>query len=203
MKIGWSNSSRRLATTATISRTPMKSRSPSEVPISTGTFNARAASVTAFNATRSDTLKWPIAIRLRWASPSTSASVIMRLSHGIWATCNRRVRTGSRIRHWDVYAAKSRCVGQRDLGHSSGRLRSCTHHKRRTAATAWLPHSYEFLEHRTCCGRPYCDRQDQAHRWLKEFEIAWLVRRSFVQGGHPTLPLCTRYFESDERGTYL
>jgi hypothetical protein len=30
-----------------------------------------------------------------------------------------------------------------------------------------------------------------------------LVRRSFVQGGHPTLPLCTRYFESDERGTYL
>jgi hypothetical protein len=33
--------------------------------------------------------------------------------------------------------------------------------------------------------------------------MAWLVRRSFVQGGHPTLPLCTRYFESDERGTYL
>jgi hypothetical protein len=24
---------------------------------------------------------------------------------------NRRVRTGSRIRHWDVYAAESRCVG--------------------------------------------------------------------------------------------
>jgi hypothetical protein len=44
----------------------------SEVPISTGTFNARAAPVTAFNATRSDTLKWPIAIRLRWASPSAS-----------------------------------------------------------------------------------------------------------------------------------
>jgi hypothetical protein len=38
--------------TATISRTPMKSRSPSEVPISTGTFNARAAPVTAFNATK-------------------------------------------------------------------------------------------------------------------------------------------------------
>jgi hypothetical protein len=37
----------------------------------------------------------------------------------------------------------------------------------------------------------------------REFEMAWLVRRSFVQGGHPTLPLCTRYFESDERGTYL
>jgi SAM-dependent methyltransferase len=52
-------------------------RSPSEVPISTGTFNARAAPVTAFNATRSDTLKWPMAIRLRWASPSASFSVIM------------------------------------------------------------------------------------------------------------------------------
>ena len=35
----------------------------------------------------------------------------------------------------------------------------------------------------------------------REFEMAWLDRRSFVQGGHPTLPLCTRYFESDERGT--
>ena len=45
--------------------------------ISTGTFRARAAPVTAFNATRSDTLKWPMAIRLRWALPSALLTVIM------------------------------------------------------------------------------------------------------------------------------
>jgi hypothetical protein len=38
-----------------------------------GTFNARAAAATAFNATRSDTL-WPIATRPRWASPNASPS---------------------------------------------------------------------------------------------------------------------------------
>ena len=46
----------------------------------TGNFNSLATSVTAFSATRSETLKWPIAMR-RWrALVSTSMRVIMMSS---------------------------------------------------------------------------------------------------------------------------
>src|SRR5580700_599286 len=61
-KIGWSYCSLKLRTRAAICRTPKNSRSPSEAPTATGTLRSRAAATTAFNSTRSATLKWPIAI---------------------------------------------------------------------------------------------------------------------------------------------
>ena len=58
----------------------------------------------------------------------------------------------------------------------------------------WLPHSYEFLEHRTCCGRPYCDRQDQAHRWLKGVRNGLVSSAQLCAGRPSDAPLVHEIF---------
>ena len=58
----------------------------------------------------------------------------------------------------------------------------------------WLPHSYEFLEHRRCCGRPYCDRQDQAHRWLKGVRNGLVSSAQLCAGRPSDAPLVHEIF---------
>src|ERR1700724_229992 len=59
---------------------------------------------------------------------------------------HRRDRTDSRIRHWGVYATKSRCAGDCGLDHSSRQIRPCAHYKWRTAKTAQATHGHQFLD---------------------------------------------------------
>src|ERR1700739_483422 len=76
-KIGKSNSSRMLRTSAAAWRTPTNSLSPSETPTITGTLSPRAAFSNAFNATRSEMLKWPTAVLLFSDSDNTLRNVFI------------------------------------------------------------------------------------------------------------------------------
>ena len=59
---------------------------------------------------------------------------------------HRRDRTDNRIRHWSVYATKSRRAGDCGLDRSPRQIRRCAHYKWRTPRRLTLPHGYQFLD---------------------------------------------------------